>query len=459
MFLTAFANHHMKPFPQLPRLLYSVASQQENIKQTDPAWGRGIPPENCSHCTKNSLPMKCKGCVREKLKFPFHINQPLKWGNGFLSLNEKPAINARRLAIDSRERTQAALRHEPVDRPPVFMWFHPSTAQRLARRLEIPPGRVAEAMGDDIRQTWVNNNFAMEGIVHEHEGESHTDPWGIKWVKRDEFNQVAHFPLAGASPEELLAYRFPSKDIEELLKPMEAVMPHRDRQFVGVDVSPCVFEMYWRLRGMEDALLDMAIAPDLADTMLARCADFAVMLSVAACECFEVDFLWTGDDVAGQQALIMSPAQWRALIRPHLQRIVDIGLRRNLPVAYHCCGALGNIIPDLIDMGITILNPIQCNCPGMVPRELKRDYGNALTFMGGIDTQGVLPNGTADEVRRATARLLEDMEAMQGGYILAASHTIPPETPDDNIFAMYAEAGIPREEILDRAAEIRKTPL
>jgi uroporphyrinogen-III decarboxylase len=68
-----------------------------------------------------------------------------------------------------------------------------------------------------------------------------------------------------------------------------------------------------------------------------------------------------------------------------------------------------------------------------------------------------LPNGTADEVRRATARLLEDMEAMQGGYILAASHTIPPETPDDNIFAMYAEAGITREEILDRAAEIRKT--
>ena len=75
--------------------------------------------------------------------------------------------------------------------------------------------------------------------------------------------------------------------------------------------------------------------------------------------------------------------------------------------------------------------------------------------MGGVDTQGVLPYGTADEVRRATARLIDGMTADGGGYILAASHTIPPETPDENIFAMYEEAGISREEIFDRAAAIR----
>jgi uroporphyrinogen decarboxylase len=91
----------------------------------------------------------------------------------------------------------------------------------------------------------------------------------------------------------------------------------------------------------------------------------------------------------------------------------------------------------------------------MNPLELKKEFGRDLAFMGGVDTQGVLPNGTADQVRKATAELLEGMTADSGGYILAASHTVPPETPDDNIFAMYDEASITGEEIFDRAARIR----
>ncbi len=357
--------------------------------------------------------------------------------------------------MTSRERTLAALRREAADRVPVFMWFHPSTAQRLAVLLEIPVDRVAEAMGNDIRQTWVNNNYAMEGIVHENEGDSHTDEWGVHWVKRGEFNQIEGFPLAGLPPEEVLRYRFPADRMEFLMQRMLPLLENRGDDFVGVDVSPCVFEMYWRLRGMEDAMLDMAVNRDMADTMLARCADFSVMLSVAACERFDVDWLWTGDDVAGQQALMMSPALWRELVKPHLARIADVGLRRGLPVAHHCCGALRDIIPDLIEIGITILNPIQCNCPGMEPLDLKREFGRHLSFMGGVDTQGVLPNGTVEEVRRATERLVAGMTADGGGYILAASHTIPPETPDENIFALYEAAGIPRQEIFDNAAAIR----
>ncbi len=84
---------------------------------------------------------------------------------------------------------------------------------------------------------------------------------------------------------------------------------------------------------------------------------------------------------------------------------------------------------------------------------MKREFGSQLSFMGGVDTQGVLPNGSADDVRRATRRLIEGMTADGGGYILAASHTVPPETPLENIFAMYAEAGLDRETIFDRAAD------
>ncbi len=350
---------------------------------------------------------------------------------------------------------EAALHRRPADRTPVFMWFHPETAWRLGVLLEIPPEAVPEALGNDIRQTWVNNNYAMEGIVHEQEGEGHTDLWGIHWVKRGAFNQIEKFPLAGADPETVLRYSFPEDHLEMLLARMLPVVEHRGDAFIGVDVSPCVFEMYWRLRGMEDALLDFALHPEMMDTLLARCAEFSVRLSEAACERFAVDWLWTGDDVAGQQALIMRPDQWRAMIKPHLQRVVDIGASKKLPVAYHCCGALRAIIPDLIEIGIGVLNPIQCNCPGMDPLDLKREFGASLTFMGGVDTQGVLPNGTAAEVRRATERLIQGMTSDGGGYILAASHTIPPETPDENIFALYEVAGITREMIFDRAAAIR----
>jgi len=114
-----------------------------------------------------------------------------------------------------------------------------------------------------------------------------------------------------------------------------------------------------------------------------------------------------------------------------------------------------DIVGDLVEMGLDVLNPIQCNCPGMDPVELKQEFGDRLAFMGGVDTQGVLPKGSVLEVRRATRHLLDSMTAGGGGYILAASHTIPPETPDDNIFAMYAEAGISREQIFDSAAGIR----
>ncbi|MBI5282157.1 MAG: hypothetical protein HY858_10780 [Candidatus Solibacter usitatus] len=358
--------------------------------------------------------------------------------------------------MTSRGRVHAALRHEPADRVPIFMWFHPDTARLLSDVLRIPAGQVGEAMGNDIVQTWVNNNYAMEGIVHEHDGEGHVDEWGIGWVKRFSFNQIEHYPLAGKPPEEVLAYAFPDEQAERLLSRMEPVIAAGVDAFVGCDVSPCVFEMYWRLRGMEDVMLDIAERPELADEMFRRCADFAIRVGEQACARFPLDWYWTGDDVAGQRCLMMSPTSWRRLVKPHLQRVFDTGKQFNLPVAYHCCGALRPIIADLVEMGLNVLNPVQANCPGMEAGELKREFGRHLTFMGGVDTQWLLPKGSADDVRRATAQLLEVMTSDGGGYILAASHTISPETPLDNIFALFGEAGVTREEIFDRAAAIRR---
>ncbi len=331
------------------------------------------------------------------------------------------------------------------------MWFHPETAARLSLLLEIPASQVGDAMGNDVHQTWVNNNYAMEGITHEKDGELHRDDWGITWERGYGFNQISHHPLAAASREEVQAYAFPFEQIPRYMDLFRPLAENSRGYFLGCDVSPCAFEMYWRLRGMEPAMIDMVDDPLLAREMFKRCADFAVSLSQEACRQFPLDWLWTGDDVASQQGMMISPRTWRSLVKPELQRVFDVGKMHGLPVAYHCCGSLRPIIPDLIEMGLDVLNPIQSNCPGMDPYELKREFGSQLTFMGGVDTVELLPHGSVTDVHRETARLLTSMTA-GGGYILAASHTIPPETPDENIFAMYTEAGITREEIFDRAA-------
>lgn len=358
-------------------------------------------------------------------------------------------------AVNSKERVHAALRKEPVDRVPIFMWFHPETAVHFGESLGIPPGLVGDAMGNDVRQAWVNNNYAMEGIVHERDGEGHTDAWGIRWVKEGAFNQIAYHPLAQATRDEVLAYRFPDDHIEDLLAQMLPVVEGAADHFIGCDVSPCVFEMYWRLRGMEPAMLDMAGDPDLAYEMLGRCADFAMRLSQEAMDRYPLDWLWTGDDVAAQLSMIVSPATWRRLIKPHLEPLFAAGKARGLRVAFHCCGSLRPVIGDLVEMGLDVLNPIQRNCPGMDPFELKAEFGQHLSFMGGVDTQYLLPQATAEEVYADTAALIEGMTRDGGGFILAASHTVPPETPDENVFAMYRAAGVSREEIFERAADIR----
>jgi uroporphyrinogen decarboxylase len=359
------------------------------------------------------------------------------------------------MPMTSKARVHAALKCEPVDRLPIWMWYHPITTRRLAQTLEIPASAVPAAMGDDIRQTWVGGNHAMEGIVHENEGDGHTDVWGIDWVKIGDFNQIRHSPLRGAEEDAIRAYKYPYDQIDDLMSNMDPVMADADECFIGCDISPCLFEMVYRVRGMDDALLDVLADPEVSRFMISEAGAFSLRLAELACERYEIDWLWSGDDVAGQTNMMISPDSWRQNVKPHLARIFDVAKSNHLWMAHHCCGAMRSIIPDLIEIGIDVLNPIQCNSPGMEPLQLKADFGKDLAFMGGVDTQDLLPKGSADDVFRATKRLVDGMTTDGGGYILAASHSVPPETPLDNIFAMYEAAGVTKEEIFDRAAGFR----
>ena len=352
-----------------------------------------------------------------------------------------------------RERVRRSLEKLPTDRVPIFMWFHPYTRTRLAEFLGVEEAAVETVLGNDVRQTWVNNNYAMEGIVHLSDGDTHIDPWGIRWQRQYGFNQIIHHPLQGAAREDVLSYQFPSHLLDEHMKPMAGVLESAGGYYLGCDVSPSAFEMYWRIRGMEDALIDLATDPSLAQEMIGRCVDFSILLAEEAIERFDLDWLWTGDDVAAQAGMILSPELWREIIKPELGRLFAVGKKHQLKVAYHCCGALRPIIPDLIEIGMDVLNPIQAGCPGMDPQELKLDFGNDLAFMGGVDTERLLPAGSPSDVAAATRKLIGHMTIDGGGYILAASHTIPPETPIENILAMYDAAGLTVDEIRRRCAE------
>jgi len=359
--------------------------------------------------------------------------------------------------MNRRQRVQAALDKKPVDRVPIFMWFHPETLRRLSGWLGVPPEAVDGVMGNDVRQAWIGNNAGMEGVVHARDGEGHTDAWGVVWERREGFNQIVRSPLAGGADPDGTPWRFPDAEEAGLMEPLRRLAARREDFYVGADISPCVFELSARLRGMENALLDLAGPPSASDGLLDACAGHSAGLARRACSPgFSPDWLWTGDDVGGQRGLMMSPALWRERVGPRLARVVAVGREAGLPVAYHCCGGLRPIIPDLIEMGVGVLNPVQGNCPGMDPLELKREYGSRLAFMGGIDTQHLLVRGTAAEVRRQAGRLLEGMTRDGGGYILAASHTAAPETPHENLMALYEAAGLPARALLRRAEAWRE---
>ena len=195
--------------------------------------------------------------------------------------------------MTAKQRVQSALARQPVDRVPIFMWFHPEMAKRLSHLLNIPAAYLNEVLGDDIRQTWVGNNFAMEGIVHEKEGETHLDDWGIEWIKIGPFNQIKKSPLRQAAEDEIQKYGFPVDKIEALLKNMDNVLPLSKDYFIGCDISPCLFEMLCRIRGMENAIYDLVSDSRAAQALMGKAAEFSINIGEAACDRFDLDWFWT----------------------------------------------------------------------------------------------------------------------------------------------------------------------
>ena len=252
-------------------------------------------------------------------------------------------------------------------------------------------------------------------------------------------------PLAGdISPEAVDALRGPDpRDPGRFVGMREAarrIAEQEQRAVVVTQMTAGITEIAAWTRGYEDFYADLAINHELVGRLLDKVNDIkAAYWEGALAEVGEcVDVMMLGDDFAGQDRLLMSPKTWRKLIKPRLKHLFDLlHSRSSAKLFLHSCGSVREVIPDLIEIGLDILNPIQVSAARMDSAELKREFGKDLVFWGGgVDTQHVLPHGTPDEVRAEVRRRLDDLMP-GGGFVFSAVHNIQGDVPTENLVAMW----------------------
>jgi uroporphyrinogen decarboxylase len=201
-----------------------------------------------------------------------------------------------------------------------------------------------------------------------------------------------------------------------------------------------LFEMHQRIRGMENAMLDPIMFTENTDRLIGKLADLKIEFWDEALDELGdvVDLVGEGDDYGTQQSQLIDPDQFRVYYKPHFNRVLDFikNKKPELKILFHSCGNVRPIIPDLIEMGVDILNPIHVAAAGMDPVQLKKDFGKDIVFWGGgVDSQKVLPTGTPEQVKDNVKRNIEAL-APGGGFVFSSVHNIQAEVPPQNIDAM-----------------------
>ena len=335
--------------------------------------------------------------------------------------------------MNSKERVHCTINHCQPDRVPIHIWLTPQIAARLADEFGASGIAFEVALGNDILMPHVGVNRGFDPEVPL--GTTYTDEWGIGYRRVHYYNEVVVNPLAHI--ENLADYDWPDPAHPERFRVLDQMLrEYGESHFIAADMSSNFFEICFHLRGMERFLTDLWLNRPFVEKSIERLLEFDLEVARLAVD-RSVDMVWLGSDVASQQAMIISPALWRDLFKPAMATLVAAikTQRPGIPLAYHSCGAIRAIIPDLIEIGIDLLNPIQPLAVGMKPLALKRDFGAQLTFHGGLDVQQLMPYGSPDAVSAAVRELLTIMMP-GGGYIFSPAHALQPDVPLENIHAM-----------------------
>lgn len=199
-----------------------------------------------------------------------------------------------------------------------------------------------------------------------------------------------------------------------------------------------MFYLYCRLRGMERSLEDLIAEPAIAECILEHIAAFDIALTTRILDAVGdlVMFSYVAEDLGTQSSLLMSPRLFRKFLKPHMARMIELVHSYGVKTFHHDDGAMRPLLPELIEMGIDLLNPVQWRCRGMDREGLASDFGDRVVFHGAVDNQQTLPYGTAEDVRREVRENIEIFRNTKG-YIVAPCHNLQANTPTENVVALY----------------------
>lgn len=301
---------------------------------------------------------------------------------------------------------------------------------------------LERSIDEDVLLTsvgWANSYYAAE--TYSAQGDTYVDEWGVVWKNQpyDTPYGVGHYTEMVGHPlvddDAIHAYQPPDPNREELYAEAEWVIEEFGDEYwiVGVTVTT-IFETAWALRGYEQTLLDFVLNPDFLEALFDIPFHYHLTAAKKLVE-LGVDMIWTGDDVGAQDQMLISPATWRQFFKPRMAtffaELKDIN--PEVKIAYHSDGDIEPIIPDLIEIGLDVLNPVQPR--SMEPATIKRKYGDKLCFWGSIDEQHTLPFGAPADVREEVLTRLKTL-GRNGGLIIGPTHHVQLDTPLENFWAM-----------------------
>lgn len=294
------------------------------------------------------------------------------------------------------------------------------------------------AIGIDI---WYAPGLKYLGPQRTYRGEQ-ADLWGIPpSVYKDGDSSRACPLMEVSSVDEVEAYEWPIPMFDA--SALDAALDtHGEFAVLGGVWAPVFHNLTW-LCGFETTLMNVAIQPEVTEALVRRVTDYWVAYTRKVLETGRgrIDLIENCNDFGTQKSLIMNPEAFRRFFKPALKRLYDTIHEFGVKVMQHSCGAIAPIIPDLIEIGADIINPVQVSAAGMDIGFLKSNYGGKVAFLGGIDTQHVLPEGPVERIRNVTRNTL-DVMAADGGYILAPSQGVEADIPVEHLLAMFDEGRV-----------------
>lgn len=368
--------------------------------------------------------------------------------------------------MNSRERVVMALNHKEPDRVPIdlasttvtsitypayetlrqYLGMEPDphfTMSHIHQGTVYPCEALFQRYEVDFRTVFMKKS-PRGSIVKKMPDDSFYDEYNILWKKGAYDYSPVESPLAECTIEDLDKAVWPDpydpERVDGLREEARELYENTGYAIVADIMCRGPFELAVKLRGYEQFLIDLHTDPKFVMALLDKITETVVALWDVYLEAVGeyVQVVCQGDDLGMQTNLIISPKTYRQFIKPCHQRIYDvIHSRTEAKVFMHSCGAIYDIIPDFIEVGVDILNPLQYNAARMDLARLKKEFGNDLCFWGGgIDTQQILPNASLDEIEDEVQRTMEIM-APGGGYVFALTHNIQPDVTPDRLDKVY----------------------